>query len=817
MGCASSKGDSTNESEFAISCEPTAQNELSPGVASRQPTESGTILVGHSVFNANSTGLSVLLVFPKPDKQTKILVDATEKLDYHCSLMLLNYAALSNLDKIQAGQKATSWLEQIQLPRPVDLVIIDRRRGITHSSSSNNLTQAADRLRQAISNRPEFHHAVITALLPLRSSDKLNSIITSTYEAGFNKFMFEFGSSEEAERELTAFAHNELLLIRKCRETESRVCNQKYNDSGQVTRVSYKQSPNLPIVSSADVRTEHAVAQSNQIHAHFSDDVTTDALSSIPDHDGKMRAYVSVRRHRGPSRSIPSSTSDAFDQRIIQNLLNSRSQDAVMRFHSLNATSPLCKVIAILNSSKTRSSNLVAKELQKAIDIICKSDVFVNEVFRPANQQKDPLAADLMEGLMVNVEHEENKKRFPRSASTGSTLRLSIADSIPGIRLTEEIESCLQNDDQWDYDILALEKVTQKRPLRYLAMKVFNRFNVCGVLRISEAMMMTWLMVIEENYHMDNPYHNATHAADVMQSTAYLMRRELLTLVLDSMDEVAMLLAAVVHDLNHPGRTNPFLVNSNNPLAILYNDTAVLESHHVALTFELTRKDPNINIFKNLSREEYRTIRGYMIDLVLATEMARHFEHVSKFINNVSKPLLQKSRSHDQSSVGSMSSVESGSVGTNNESSNSQIVTSNTDEVLSPIDHLSDTENRTIVKRMIIKCSDVNNPTRPLALCKEWADRIAEEYFSQTEEEKRLGLPIVMPNFDRQTCNIPKSQISFIDFFIKHMFSAFASVFSIPELMENLNSNYEYWENLTDNQAKPEEITDEKQNSSQAT
>lgn len=60
-------------------------------------------------------------------------------------------------------------------------------------------------------------------------------------------------------------------------------------------------------------------------------------------------------------------------------------------------------------------------------------------------------------------------------------------------------------------------------------MKVFNRFNVCGVLRISEAMMMTWLMVIEENYHMDNPYHNATHAADVMQSTAYLMRRELLT------------------------------------------------------------------------------------------------------------------------------------------------------------------------------------------------------------------------------------------------------------------------------------------------
>ncbi|VDP67128.1 unnamed protein product [Echinostoma caproni] len=429
----------------------------------------------------------------------------------------------------------------------------------------------------------------------------------------------------------------------------------------------------------------------------------------------KMRAYVSVRRHRGHSRSIPSSASEAFDQQIIHNLLNCRDQDAFMRFHNLNASSPLCKVVAILNSSKTRSSNLVAKELQKAIDIICKSDVFVNQIFRPTNQQRDPLAADLMEGLMVNVDHEERKKHFPRSASTGSALRLSMIHNLPEIGLTQEIESCLENDDHWDYDILALEKVTQKRPLRFLAMKVFNRFNVFGVLRINEPMMMTWLTVIEENYHMNNPYHNATHAADVMQCTAYLMRRDALTSVFDSMDEVAMLLAAVVHDLNHPGRTNP----------------AVLESHHVALTFELTRKDPNINIFTNLSREEYRTIRGYMIDLVLATEMARHFDHVSKFINNLSKPILQKNRMHDQSSVGSMSSVESGSVGTTNESSNSQIAIANANETISPLEHLTNAENRAILKRMIIKCSDVNNPTRPLELCKEWASRIAEEYFCQ--------------------------------------------------------------------------------------
>ena len=41
------------------------------------------------------------------------------------------------------------------------------------------------------------------------------------------------------------------------------------------------------------------------------------------------------------------------------------------------------------------------------------------------------------------------------------------------------------------------------------------------------------------------------------------------------------------------------------------------------------------------------------------------------------------------------------------------------------------TENMGIVKRMLIKCADVSNPARPLHICRQWAYRIAEEYFSQ--------------------------------------------------------------------------------------
>ena len=40
-------------------------------------------------------------------------------------------------------------------------------------------------------------------------------------------------------------------------------------------------------------------------------------------------------------------------------------------------------------------------------------------------------------------------------------------------------------------------------------------------------------------------------------------------------------------------------------------------------------------------------------------------------------------------------------------------------------------ENVAILKRMLIKCADVSNPARPLEICKTWAFRIAEEYFTQ--------------------------------------------------------------------------------------
>ena len=48
---------------------------------------------------------------------------------------------------------------------------------------------------------------------------------------------------------------------------------------------------------------------------------------------------------------------------------------------------------------------------------------------------------------------------------------------------------------------------------------------------------------------------------------------------------MAALVAAAVHDVDHPGVTNLFLIAIRHDLAIMYNDSSVLENHHVATAF----------------------------------------------------------------------------------------------------------------------------------------------------------------------------------------------------------------------------------------
>lgn len=107
--------------------------------------------------------------------------------------------------------------------------------------------------------------------------------------------------------------------------------------------------------------------------------------------------------------------------------------------------------------------------------------------------------------------------------------------------------------------------------------------------RLLRTYLVTYSLISNVTCHSKIRYiAEVTISGFTFQATAGFLEKERLKSILDPLDEVTCLLAAAAHDVDHPGKSSAFLSNSDNPLAILYNDLTVLESHHSALMFKLT-------------------------------------------------------------------------------------------------------------------------------------------------------------------------------------------------------------------------------------
>ena len=124
-----------------------------------------------------------------------------------------------------------------------------------------------------------------------------------------------------------------------------------------------------------------------------------------------------------------------------------------------------------------------------------------------------------------------------------------------------EIRELLAESHHWDFDIIKLERLTERRltsplslqpgadinhlgfrPLVWLGMTTLLRFEVNKTLKIDESIMQNWLTLIEANYHSANSYHNSSHAADVLQATAYFLEKEKVSTYLDNLDSIICLI-----------------------------------------------------------------------------------------------------------------------------------------------------------------------------------------------------------------------------------------------------------------------------------
>ncbi|PNH00395.1 cGMP-inhibited 3',5'-cyclic phosphodiesterase B, partial [Tetrabaena socialis] len=86
----------------------------------------------------------------------------------------------------------------------------------------------------------------------------------------------------------------------------------------------------------------------------------------------------------------------------------------------------------------------------------------------------------------------------------------------------------------------------------------------------------------------------------------------------------------IIHDYGHPGLTNDFLIATNHPLAVRYNDRSPLENHHCAAAFAVLGR-PELDVLAPLSPPERAAFRKQVLEMVLATDMKQHFALLGHF------------------------------------------------------------------------------------------------------------------------------------------------------------------------------------------
>ncbi len=103
---------------------------------------------------------------------------------------------------------------------------------------------------------------------------------------------------------------------------------------------------------------------------------------------------------------------------------------------------------------------------------------------------------------------------------------------------------------------------------------------------------------------------------------------------------MALLLAAAMHDYDHPGKTNAFLVTTKDPLAILYNDRSVLENHHAASSWRLLMRADCDFISNVLDPIEYDRLRFLVLETILATDLVKHKHYCLLMCHKVSQLIM---------------------------------------------------------------------------------------------------------------------------------------------------------------------------------
>lgn len=315
-----------------------------------------------------------------------------------------------------------------------------------------------------------------------------------------------------------------------------------------------------------------------------------------------------------------------------------------------------------------------------------------------------------------------------------------------GIEKLESILSLLGKN--WSFDIWFIHNATGQS-ISIIGKYLFRKWQLNEFLTLDPKISDEFFIKLESGYNK-NPYHNACHAADVLHSQLFFILQSPLSKNLNQLDIVSCIISALGHDIGHPSLTNRFLVNNCDEIAITYNDGSVLENMHAAKTFGILRS-PGTEVLKLLNNEDWLKCRKMIIEMILETDMSKHFEILGKFRTRV-------------------------------------ISLSNMDVAVF--------EDKCQVLGMALKCADIGHSAKDYDLHEKWSMLVCEEFFRQGDIEKARGQAVSM-YCDRESTDIPKSQSGFIKNICIPLYEVWAFYLKSESVnkfcLEQLKKNLEFW------------------------
>uniref|UniRef100_A0AAX7U7Z7 Phosphodiesterase n=1 Tax=Astatotilapia calliptera TaxID=8154 RepID=A0AAX7U7Z7_ASTCA len=359
--------------------------------------------------------------------------------------------------------------------------------------------------------------------------------------------------------------------------------------------------------------------------------------------------------------------------------------------------------------------------------------------------------------LMTQISGVKKVSHGP-SLSSSSIARFGVKTDKEEL-LSKELEDL----NKWGLNIFSVSEFSNNRPLTCIMYAIFQERDLLKTFKIPADTFVAYMMTLEDHYHSDVAYHNSLHAADVAQSTHILLSTPALDAVFTDLEILAAIFAAAIHDVDHPGVSNQFLINTNSELALMYNDESVLENHHLAVGFKLLQED-NCDIFQNLTKKQRQSLRKMVIDMVLATDMSKHMSLLADL-----KTMVETKK-----------------------------VTS------SGVLLLDNYTDRIQVLRNMVHCADLSNPTKSLELYRQWTDRIMEEFFHQGDRERERGMEI-SPMCDKHTASVEKSQVGFIDYIVHPLWETWADLVhpDAQDILDTLEDNRNWYQSMIPQSPSP--------------